>query len=98
MATKSLKHTVYFDRGTKERIETRARDDGMSFSEEVNELCNKALSIQVDSEYLPFVRQALRDAEDDLVRRLQGRLDIACEVTSSRVIDYLVASSAVETD
>ena len=90
--SKGVRQSVYFDRATKERIDTRARNDGMTFSQEVNHLCLKALAGDADQEYLPLMRQMLREREDDLVRRIQGKVDIATEVAADRVIDFQVTA------
>lgn len=80
---------MFFDTATEERVQARAKRDGVSFSSMVNVLCERALAQEADQDLLPAVSRALRASEDEVVRRVRAVVEEAAEEAGDRVIGYI---------
>ncbi len=83
------KKTVYFDQATNRLIETKAARSNRSFSEEVCYLCKRAIQLDDEHDYVPFIHQILADERQLILDQVQIKSRIAAEESADRVIEFI---------
>lgn len=83
------KKTVYFDQATHRLIETKAAHADRSFSEEVCYLCKRAIQLDDEHDYVPFIHQIMVDERQILIDQVQAKTRIAAEESADRVIEFI---------